>query len=109
MNKKERNIENVLNSLDGIERATPGDFFYTRVSARLLDRKPSIWETVSSYIVRPTIVITGLCFIVMINIMAILLKTADTNTATESAEFSLVEEYSMASANYYDYENGEAQ
>ena len=34
-----RDTEHILNSLDGLQKASPGPFFYTRVQARLQKRR----------------------------------------------------------------------
>ena len=49
MNNIEENINRTLNSLDDLQRATPGDFFFTRVSARLLNKQQTVWEMTARF------------------------------------------------------------
>lgn len=112
MKQKNENIpdllQKALNSLEGMQQASPGDFFYTRVQARLLHREVSTWETIGNLLSRPAVVISGLCLILLVNMVAIFDQSAKlTTAANDSNEISLVEEYTIASNSLYDYENGE--
>lgn len=106
MNKMSENIESTLNSLDGLQRATPGPFFYTRVSARLLNRQKTVWESLSQLLARPAIVVAGLCFVVIVNILAIIKQPATTTSVAATSELmSSPDEYTLAASNFYDIEN----
>ena len=71
MNKKldlENRVNATLNSLDHVQRATPGPFFFTRVQARLNKEEKSSWEQIGSFIGRPQIAFAGLCLVIVLNL-----------------------------------------
>jgi hypothetical protein len=107
----EKKIEDALNSLDGIQRAEPRPFFYTRVIGRLQKEERTIWETMGSFISRPAVVIAGLCVILVMN--AFILVNQD-NTATNpsqaaSEQINTDNDYILASSSSFDYANIDPQ
>ncbi len=59
--------EEILNSLDGIQRAEPAPFFYTRVHARLLENQNSPVLSAFRLITRPSFVMAIVMLIVFVN------------------------------------------
>ena len=59
--------EEIINSLDGIQRAEPAPFFYTRVHAKLLENQRSPVLSVFRIITRPAFVMAVVMLIVFIN------------------------------------------
>lgn len=108
MNKKEEHIETIMNSLDGIQRATPGPFFFTRVSARLQREQKSSWQTLARLVARPAIAISGLCLIVLLNTWVVMTRSTKT-TSSQSTELALADEYTINSSLYYYESNSEAK
>lgn len=100
-----KRINDALESLEGIQRAEPAPWFFTRVKARLEREKHNIWETTGSYMARPVIAIAGLVFILCIN--AFILFQKDTTEPTPYAVQNTEEEIMLTAANTtsYDYEN----
>ena len=92
-NKK---VEEILNSLDGINRAAIPDFFYTRLKARMeKSLEPSIKK---SWILRPAFALTTLAAVLLINAVVILKgDTGKDDTATNDSETlqSIAAEYSL--------------
>jgi len=72
----ERKVQETLNSLDGVQKAGPGPFFFTRVQAQLQRQRGSGWERAVSFITRPSIALTGLCLIILLNAMAFYFQPA---------------------------------
>lgn len=48
----EKRVEEAMNSLDGIQRATANPFMFTRIAERMRQRN-SPWEKAASFIARP--------------------------------------------------------
>ncbi len=67
----EKRTEDILNSLDGIKRATAPDFFYSRLRARM--EKRLIPEKTSGWVLRPVYAMIALFVILLIN-AAVLLR-----------------------------------
>ncbi len=71
MNNK---IENILNSIDGIEKANPQPFLLTRVTARInaANAAPeNIWYKIAFYIKKPLVAFSAIMLLVLINIFVI--------------------------------------
>ena len=108
----DKKVEEALSSLDGIRRAEPAPFFYTRVIGRL-QRKESVWEKAGSFIARPAVVTAGLVLILAVNIS--ILFSQQTSTKTNTPVSSITEdlktdnEYILASSSSFDYENLDPQ
>ena len=104
INKK---VEEVLGSLDNIQRAEPQSFFFTRVNARLKRDEKSFWETTGAFLARPAVAIAGLCVILALNVFILIQKETTTSPAlvSETTNQPQEDENIFAAVNTYDYEN----
>ena len=59
----ERQIEDALNSINGINKATPKPYLLTRINTRLSNPVKSSWENVAVFISRPSVMALGLCLV----------------------------------------------
>jgi Mn2+/Fe2+ NRAMP family transporter len=105
----QKEIEQTLQSLDGVQRATANPFLFTRIKARM--QKPaSGWERVYTFIARPVVAIAVVVLVMAVNGWSFF---GDTNTTTETTaentEQTLPEfenEYQLiTSTDNYDFEN----
>ena len=102
LNKK---IDEVMQSMDSINRATPRPFLFTRLEARMQNER-NIWSKLSSFAARPVIAFACICFVLIINAMVILLSNTSGNSLTQqSSELATADEYNQVSYNLYDFEN----
>jgi uncharacterized membrane protein YdfJ with MMPL/SSD domain len=102
INKK---IEETMRSFDGIQKASPTPFFFTRLEARLQNQK-SIWEQVSSFVAKPIIAIACICLIIMINAAVIFSSSNSKNSVDEqSSEIATADEYNLVSSTFYEFVN----
>lgn len=92
-----------MDSVNGIERAHPSPFFYTRLMARIGNRESSAWERVSRLITRPSIAAISLSLVLILNVFVVV-NQVSANDAPDNSETALAEEYSSANA-YYAIEN----
>ena len=96
--KKDKNsqIEDILGSLDGTQRATAPDFFYTRLKARM---EKGLEPVVNRpWILRPAFALTVLVGVLLVNAAVIFQKNETSDTAsTNDAETlqSIAAEYSL--------------
>ncbi|OSZ81006.1 hypothetical protein CAP36_07155 [Chitinophagaceae bacterium IBVUCB2] len=93
--KRNNTTDEVLNSLDGIQRATVPDFFYTRLKARMdKDYEP---VSAKSWIFRPVYAVAALLLVLIIN-AAVIFKNSETK-ATSNPEIeslqSIAAEYNL--------------
>jgi hypothetical protein len=111
----EKRIDETLNSLDGIQRAEPQPFFYTRLIGRLQGEQKNVWEKMGSFLSRPVVVIAGLVIILVMNAF-ILLQQAPGSPSNGSSNGGLAVEqpvtdndYILASSSSFEYENLDPQ
>ena len=105
MNKQpdiRKKVEATLESLDGIQRAEPTPYFFTRLKARLERDQKNIWEKTGMFLARPAVAIAGLFFILALNAF-ILFQKEETNSV--SAQLQEDESVIAATTAGYDYEN----
>lgn len=98
-------IEQILHSLDGVQQAAPTPFFFTRLEARMKNKK-SIWEKVSYLMARPAVAFAGVAFIIFLNALVIFTLPNDKNQNTkQGTELATVDEYSQVNTNFNEFEN----
>lgn len=96
-NNRNNRIVKVLNSLDGVQRASAPDFFYTRLRARMekgiaADNKPN-------RVLRPAYIFTVLLLIIAVNAF-VFLKNQNQETVVDNNE--TVQQSIAAEYNLYD-------
>jgi len=102
LNKK---IDKAMQSLNGIEKASPRHFFFTRLEARMQKQK-SRWEVLSSFLAKPVVAIACICLIIMINATVILSSTnLNTSSDQQNNELATADEYNSVSAPLYEFVN----
>ncbi len=110
--EKNRAIENMLNSLDGIQQASAGHFFYTRVQARLQKEEISLWGRVAAFITKPSVALATLFLICLLNTAALLYRqdTYSASAVSDQVDQPGNDEYNTTlAANTYYEENSEAR
>jgi hypothetical protein len=107
-----KKADKALESLEGIQRAEPQPYFYTRLTGRLRRNEKTLWETMGSFLAKPAVVAIGLCFVFVFN--AIILYRQDSVTISSSASLQTEQqvtdnEYVLASGSSFEYENLDQQ
>jgi hypothetical protein len=102
----DRKTEAALNSLQGIQQASPGPYFFTRLEARML-RTKTRWEHIISLLTQPAIAVAGLLIVLLLNAVVVFTSATNknNNTASASTGLAIADEYSQLSTAFYDYEN----
>jgi len=97
-----------MNSLDGLQPASPAPFFFTRVKARMEKTEVSVWENLTGFIARPVVAFSVVCLIVLMNTLAFFEQKHSAPSLTEQqTEQSFYDDYNVASNAFYDNENPE--
>lgn len=100
-----KKIDEVLQSLDKINRASPRPFLFTRLDARMMHQK-NIWENLSSFVARPVVAFACICFVLIINTTAIFMSDNTNNSQPQQGnELATADEYSQVSSTLYEFEN----
>ena len=100
-------LDRVLSSLDGMERARPQPWFYTRLKARLQKEDSTAWERISRLVSRPSVAIASLCMVLLLNVFFLLQSDQETGGSYQVAQGDQVVESEslIASSSSFDYEN----
>jgi hypothetical protein len=100
-----KKMEDTLHSIDGIEKASPRPFFFTRLEARM-NRERNAWEKIASFVARPVVALASISLVIMINAVVVFSSSdAKDATASQNTEIATVDEYSQVSVIFYEYEN----
>ncbi len=102
MKKNIQDIENILNSFDGMQRAEVRPFFHTRVMARL--EKETAVENSWMPVRKPVWVIAVLSFLFLTNVYLIIQQVKQTKTTPAGETSSLqsfASEYHLNSTTNY--------
>jgi hypothetical protein len=105
-NSIERRVEEAMNSLDGLQKASPGPFFYTRVMARMEAEEMNLWEKTTAFITRPFVIASVISFVLLLNVTAVF-NRAESYDIADQPDVSMVDAYKVASTSFYDYTNAE--
>ncbi len=106
MNKEQnKKVEDILGSLDGVQKAVAPDFFYTRLKAKMEKGFEPIGS--KSWVLRPVFAIAALVVVIVINAAVIFSGQNDTkeDTVADTDTFqTIAAEYALNdnSANLYD-------
>jgi hypothetical protein len=102
----EKRAEETLNSFDGIQRAEPQPWLFSRVKGRLMQEEKTGWGMVGSFLSRPVIAIAGLCIILMLNGFLLFNQEKESSSTilTSQNEQPVDSESLIASSSSFDYE-----
>ena len=98
-------IENTLQSLEGISRADMPPFFYTRLQAQL-DKRAAATGTFWMVITKPAVSLITLSLLVVLNVAAIsyYLRSSKKNASkTTTGIEAFAQEYDLSASSAYNY------
>jgi len=107
----QKKVEDVLNSLDGISRAEPQPWLFSRIKARLSREdaeERTVWGALGSFLSKPAVAIASLCVIMLFNGVLLLnrpTKISSTVIASQSEQSASDSESYIASSSSFDFEN----
>jgi Na+/proline symporter len=103
----EQKVNEALESLDGMQRASANPFLFTRVWQRVsADNNP--WERVASFLARPVFAVAVLVFFLSVNIWAASKKSQVTLASKQQvAEQLFASEYSAPGFNLMPEQNAD--
>ena len=100
-------VEQALNSIEGISRATPKPYLLTRIHARLESQTKNWWETAAYFISRPAVVAGSLFLLIAMNVAVVLVNNATTDNSVSDRQTT--DEYTSAFATIDNIENPDSQ
>lgn len=103
--KSSKKIDEVMQSLNGVEKASPSPFFFTRLEARM-EREKSSWEKISSFVAKPVVAFACICLVIMINAWVIFSsRNSQNSTDQQTSELATTDEYNLVSSTFYEFVN----
>lgn len=99
MKGPEDKINEILNSLNGIQRAEARPYMYTRVMARMEEER-SIWSHISSFIAKPVIAFSCLAAVIGTNLYFVLNKDNEEDTTVAASSTEVQEDTYNMNNNY---------
>lgn len=101
----DKRVEETLDSLNGLARATANPFLFTRVQASLNQGGKTAWEQLTAYIARPTVALAMLCMVILSNAVVMYWQSAKEDVPEQ--QLALTEEYNMTVTAFYEEETPE--
>jgi len=103
--KSGKKIDEVMQSLNRVEKASPSPFFFTRLEARM-EREKSSWEKISSFVAKPVVAFACICLVIMINAWVIFSsRNSQNSTDQQTSELATTDEYNLVSSTFYEFVN----
>jgi len=108
MNRQEqidKLVDNAMSSLEDAQPAAPAPFLLTRIQARINRPTGSVWEKAVFFISRPAIAFTGICLVLLLNVLVIAYNKTSDNTPSEMIVQNSADEFTYTPTAIYDLEN----
>ncbi len=94
-------LEGVLDSLEGIRRADPPPFLYTRIMARIEKRALPAWERISGVLSRPWVATCLAVILIAVNAYIVFnARNVSTDQAADDHLFAANTEYATHTSFY---------
>lgn len=92
-------VEQTLNSLNGLSRAEASPFFYTRLTARMESAPLSVWTRALAFLSQPAVSLSLLFFFLVLNGYLVF------SSLQENEEAGSTQEYVAQQISYFDTPN----
>jgi len=86
---QENIIENILGSLDGLERANPSGFFYEKIRTKLNTPERSLLDKMDFFFTRRSIALSLTSLILALNLIVLEADIIHTSRQSENADNSI--------------------
>ena len=98
----EQEVDKTLNSLEGLQRAAPTPFLFTRVKASLENDEKSRWTLALAFISRPSVAFATILITLFVNAIIFFEFKSESAQASGEGEQLFANEYNLANNNIYD-------
>ncbi|MEY3562222.1 MAG: hypothetical protein RLZZ294_228 [Bacteroidota bacterium] len=99
--EKRFNIDEIISSLDGIQRAAPQPFLFTRIMGRMRKEDKTYDQVLYRLISRPALVLAVSCFFIGLNTYFIVDRLENNNPVIDNSQ-TLAAEYNPQHINPYE-------
>jgi hypothetical protein len=101
-NFSDQELEKILNSLDGIQKAAPQPFLYTRLVARMQQVDDNPWSRVLQFVSKPAFAMGMALLFLMINGYILFNQYSEQSEPAEETTQALALEYTSLTSPFYD-------
>lgn len=101
-NFSEQELETILNSLDGIQKASPQPFLYTRLMARMQRADDNAWSRALQLVSKPAFALGLIIVFLMINGYILLNQFSNSPEPAIESTQALALEYTSLTSPFYD-------
>jgi len=98
----EQEADKTLNSFDGLHRAAPQPYLFTRVKARLMRKEKNAWSTAFSFLSRPTVAFAMILIALFVNAFLFFEFRAEPVQASGEGAQMFANEYNLTDNTIYD-------
>ena len=95
-------VDDTLESLEGMQKAEPRPFLFTRVMARMNKEENSAWEKLASLISRPAIAFATVILFLVINAFVIYSVSGNSMQDTQENSVMAGNDYGLSVSSLYD-------
>ena len=95
-------IDGVLESLDGLQRAEPNPFLYTRVMAGMNREHDSTWEKIANLFSRPVVAFATVILFIAINAVVFFKVSDDSSPAAQEPALMAGNDFGLSVTSFYD-------
>jgi hypothetical protein len=99
----EKKVNEAMDSIEGINRALPNPFLFTRIAARISRRENNNWERVGKLISRPAFAFVTVSMVLMLNLFVAINETSATAAKPNFSEVATIDD--LGTNSFYDIEN----
>ena len=95
-------VENTLNSLDGIQRAAANPYLFTRITARLEGEEKSFWSRALTFLSRPSVAVPAIVLTILINTAIFFEFRSQKTQIPQEDEQAFASEYNLSDNTIYE-------
>ena len=94
--------DEVLDSLNGLQRVEPKPFLFTRVMARISREQDSVWEKIATLISRPVVAFAAVFLFIAINALVLFQNSDDASTTAQEPVLMAGNDFGLSVTSFYD-------
>ena len=95
-------LDAILNSLDGVQKASPEPFLFTRIMARIQSSDDNSWARVLKFVSKPAFALAIAIIFLFINGYILVSQFRNTVAPKEESTQAMAMEYTGLTTPYYD-------
>jgi hypothetical protein len=95
-------VNETLGSLDGIQKAEPKPFMFTRIMARVNQKEETIWEKLASLVSNPAVAFATVILFIAINAFVLFNVSGDSPSEVQEPALVADSDFGLSVSSMYD-------